>query len=100
MGYERFYQFIKDEAGIKVDASRLDLKIEKDFNIYGDEAEDFLIKFSKEFNVDIAAFNFDEHFNPESDKISRFISNIFKKKTRKDLTIRDLIRAINEGKLV
>lgn len=99
MDNSKFYEFLKEETGVFFDDVSPNCYIEKDLDIYGDEAEDFLIKFSKEFNVDITSFNFDEHFNSEVDKISLWLSSLFGKEKKKDLTIYDLKNALIKGKL-
>lgn len=99
MNFDNFYQFIKRETDHEIDNYSPNLRIENDFNIYGDEAVDFIIKFSKEFNIDISSFNFNEHFSPEADKISLFILKLFKKVKANNLTINDLKNAIKVGKL-
>lgn len=63
----------------------------KDLLIYGDDAEEFLQAFSKEFNVDISNFNIGEYFLNEG-------VHFFGKK-KKVLTLADLEKAIETGKL-
>ncbi|MBP1224728.1 DUF1493 family protein [Flavobacterium sp. 1355] len=99
MDNSKFYKFLKEETGKNFDDESPNYYIEKDLNIYGDEAEDFLMKFSNEFKVDITSFNFGEHFNPEADKIYLWFYNLFYKKNKKDLTIEDLKKAIIKTKL-
>jgi hypothetical protein len=99
MNFSNLYLFLKEETGYEINDTSPNLRIEKDLGIYGDEAEDFIIKFSKEFNIDISNFAFNNYFNLETDKISLFIFNFFKKTVRKDLTISDLKKAIEIGKL-
>lgn len=77
-------------------------KIQDDLGIYGDDAVEFLISFSKEFNVDISSFMAADYFSSEGDMvlpaIIRFLINK-KKKKRKLITIGHLEKAILEGKL-
>jgi len=101
MNFSDLYLFLKKETGYEINDTSPNWKIGDDLGFYGDEAEDFIIKFSKEFNIDISNFAFNNYFNPEIDKISLSIFNFFKKgqTEKKDLTIKDLKDAIESGKL-
>lgn len=66
----------------------------------GDDAYEFLIEYSKLFNVDISIFKFSEYFGGEGlDFIGYILQqlNIKKRKIRRDLTIEDQIRGIEYG---
>lgn len=95
----KLYNFLKQETGRDLNENSPDLKLEKDLGLYGDEAADFLIRFSNEFNVDIQDFDFSKHFNSEIDFISLFLYKIFNKKEKEQLTIQDLKEAIIKHKL-
>ncbi|AWG25816.1 hypothetical protein FK004_11590 [Flavobacterium kingsejongi] len=99
VNYMLLYKFLNEETGKIINDTSPNWKIEKDLGIYGDEAEDFIIRFSNRFNVDISNFNFKEHFNSEIDSISLFIVNLFYKKEKNELTINDLKKAVKNGKL-
>jgi len=99
MDFIKLYQFLKAETTYSIDDNSSNLSIEKDLKIYGDDAYDLLVKYSKEFNVDISNFNFNKYFNSEIDGISLFILNLFGRKKKIDLTIKDLKEAIVLGKL-
>ena len=43
----KLYNFLKQETGRDLNENSPDLKLEKDLGLYGDEAADFLIRFSK-----------------------------------------------------
>ncbi len=90
--------FLKEQLGENKNYSP-DIMLYKDLNLYGEEAYDFLIRFSQKFSVDILNFNFSRHFPPEIDIISHTIFNLFKNKKYLDLTIADLEKAILKGKL-
>lgn len=76
--------------------------LEKDLGMSGDDAVEFLLEFSKKFNVDIGNFKFKECFSPEGDfilpAILRFLTG---KKSEKhaELTLGDLERAVLAGRL-
>lgn len=99
MDYKELYYFLKNETGKTIDDSSPNLRIEKDLHIYGDEAIEFLEKFSEKFNVKIDDFHFEKYFNNEGDIIGLFIKNMFKKSKKIDLTINDLKEAIKKGRL-
>ncbi|MHC0448248.1 hypothetical protein ACWA1F_22775 [Flavobacterium sp. 3-218] len=99
MDYSKLYQFLNKQTGKFFNDQSPNYWIEKDLGIYGDEAVDFLVQFSSGFDVNISDFNFAEHFNSESDKISLFVSNFFKRKNKKDLTIQDLKDALIKRRL-
>lgn len=100
MNNTKIYEFLFQETGKVINDESPNYRIQKDLNIYGDEAVDFLTKFSKKFNVKIDNFIFDDYFDPEIDKISLFILNVFRKKIiKKELTIENLKEAIKKGEL-
>ncbi|MDR2204930.1 MAG: DUF1493 family protein [Flavobacteriaceae bacterium] len=69
-----------------------DTRIENDLDIYGDDADDFIIAFGKEFNVDVSWFRIGEYFNSEN-------SRPFNVKKKKNLTIAHLEKAVIAGRL-
>lgn len=86
-----------------------EMKLYKDFKLEGEDAEEFLMHFIKEFNVKFGEnFNFNERFYPEYDPA--FIKNIFapilalfntvsknNQPQLKDLSIAELQKAIHTG---
>jgi len=77
-------------------------RIEKDLGISGDDAVEFIIAFSKQFNVNISDFMAEEYFDSEGDKILPLIIRFFtgeKKSKNKELKLGDLEKAIKAGKL-
>jgi hypothetical protein len=86
-----------------------DMKLYKNFGLEGEDAEDFLLHFTKEFNITFSKdFNFKDRFYLEYEE--GFIKNLFapfiaafnllnNKKTPilKDLSIAELQEAINTG---
>lgn len=76
--------------------------IEGDLKITGDDSDEFLIAFGKEFNVDISGFKIGDYFGSEGDPVLRTLNRILirrKKRSKKTLTIRHLEKAVLAGKL-
>lgn len=73
-----------------------------EIGISGDDAIDFLEKFSKRFDVDISAFDFMKYFNDEGE-VSISILDYWlgnkKNRTKNQLTVGDLQKAVLAGKL-
>ncbi|TWP31558.1 DUF1493 family protein [Apibacter muscae] len=89
-----------------------DMKLHKDFGLVGDDVDDFLIHFIKEFNISVSNdFNFDERFYPEAYTLNAIFKVIFNKAKSlflqktiqepelKDLSIAELQEAIKIGVL-
>ncbi len=77
-------------------------RVKEDLKINGDDADDFLIAFGKEFNVEVSKFKVDEYFDGEGDPILSAIIRMFtgkKKRQTKELTIGQLKKAIIAGRL-
>jgi hypothetical protein len=76
--------------------------IEKDLGITGDDADEFLIAFGKEFNVDVNQFSIGDYFGDEGDPILpaiiRFLTGR-KEREKKILTIGHLEKAVIAGRL-
>ncbi|MCB0453443.1 MAG: DUF1493 family protein, partial [Aequorivita sp.] len=71
----------------------LNTTVQGDLKIYGDDASDILIKFCNKFKVDYSKFNFDKYFRSEPSW-----TDIFKKKKEfEDLTMGDLVKAVQNG---
>lgn len=77
-------------------------RIEKDLNIWGDDAVCFIIKFGKKFNVDVSNFMAADYFDGEG---IDFLGAIFrmvtgkKEKEKKILTLGHLEKSVIAGKL-
>ncbi|MBE2288623.1 MAG: DUF1493 family protein [Chitinophagaceae bacterium] len=57
--------FTIDRSGDEGDHYDLNTDIEKHIGITGDDAAEYILAFSKRYNVDISEFDFDQHFDPE-----------------------------------
>jgi Protein of unknown function (DUF1493) len=76
--------------------------IEKGLKITGDDSDEFLIAFGKEFNVDVSKFPIGDYFGDEGDPILpaiiRFLTGKKKRQT-KTITIGQLEKAVIAGRL-
>lgn len=82
------------------DILNYDIRIYHDLNIYGDDADELLEKYAKEFNVDISFFKFTDYFPEEGDILISTLIRILSLKQRtkyKELKISDLIHAAETG---
>lgn len=76
--------------------------LDTDLDMYGDEASDFIMKYSNEFKVDISNFDFGKYFRQEGDPILfKLLTRIgFEKNVeRKGLTVLDLYNGLLNNKL-
>ena len=101
---EKLILFIQNETFVKDIVITKDTAVDADLGITGDDADDFIIAFSKEFNVDVSDFDIGKYFNGEGDKTISTIFNFLLKgtkevKIKKTLLVADLERAITIGKL-
>jgi hypothetical protein len=77
-------------------------QLQKDLKIWGDDADEILIKFSTEFGVDVSRFPTGEYFEDEGDQTFKDIFSFFskgKRRPKKILTIGDLEKSIAAGRL-
>jgi acyl carrier protein len=71
--------------------------IEKDLKIRGDDSDEFIIAFGKEFCVDVSQFPIGDYFGDEGDPVLPAIIRAVrgkKKKQKKKLTVGHLEKAI------
>lgn len=96
-GYKLPWPFLYGKKQINRDTT-----LEGDLGITGDDADEFLIAFGEEFNVDVDQFPLGDYFDDERDFVSRAIIRIFRNKSkpeRKKLTVAHLEKAIKTGRL-
>lgn len=99
MSNTNFYiEELKDFINNEMWPSDIDItrhtRIEADLGITGDDAEEFIIAYSKKYNVDVSEFMAADYFDAEG--ISLILS---RNPNNKHLTIEHLIRGIITGKL-
>ena len=94
--------FIIKQAIVNNKAITRETKIEDDLGVTGDDSDEFLIAFGKEFNVDVSKFPIGNYFGDEGDQILPAIIRMFtgkKKRQTKKLTIGHLEKAVMAGRL-
>jgi hypothetical protein len=81
--WEELESFIRKEAGVgnKKILAKSDT-LERDLDITGDDAEDFMGNFFLTFKVDHGDFSLDQYFSGEGFNPFEMIAMIFSKKTR------------------
>ncbi|TAJ14737.1 DUF1493 family protein [Marinilabiliaceae bacterium JC017] len=73
------------------------LRLEEDLTIYGDDAVEFIEKFSVKFKVDIRDLDYGKYFTKETSFY--FLVKYFISKNKRFLTLGDLENAVKVGKL-
>lgn len=95
-------QLIVNKLGVDYEDVLPETMLEEDLGLYGDDAMEFLVVFSKEFNVDISNFMAADYFSPEGDIILPSLIRAItgkKKKKQKYLQVQHLEKAILAGRL-
>lgn len=100
--FEALYGFLSDEfPGKRFDDTSPDWRLEEDLGLYGDDADEFIARFSERFGIDISRFDIADHFRPEGEFVFYWLYHLFfKKRTRLSPSITDLKTALRIGKLV
>ena len=100
--FEKLKEFTVEQAGLEEKEITENASLENDLGIYGDDAIEYLVAFGKKFNVDISKFMAADYVSAEGIDIIGPVVRLFtgkKEKTRKDLTIRHLEKAVLAGRL-
>ncbi len=100
--WEKVKEFVVRMTAVDDEEVTKNTSLQNDLGIYGDDAVDFILAFSKEFKVDVSNFRAADYFNPEGIDTAGAFENLFsgkKPKQKKDLTISDLEKAIGAGRL-
>jgi hypothetical protein len=57
--------FVSQRRATRPDRLQLEMRLQRDLGLDGDEAEEFFTEFFSEFHVDHRTFNFKKHFGSE-----------------------------------
>lgn len=100
--FSKLKEFIVEEAAVEDKEVFYEAKIEDDLGVTGDDAVDFLMAYSKTFNVDVSMFMAADYFDEEGDPVLPAVIRLFtgqKKKKNKILTVAHLEKGILAGRL-
>lgn len=101
--FERICDFVERQQGKLYPKLTRDVTIERQLFLTGFDAFEFILDFSKEFNVDISNFMAADYFEAEGSMsvTIKYWLGMTKKpwKYRKELTLGDLEQAVIVGKL-
>jgi hypothetical protein len=91
--YDRVVEFVRSETRTRRQLSS-NTDVAKDLGVDGDDARDFMLRFQREFDVDLSHFNFDRHFGGEGFRLTAAImSAVGKGNVRAPVTISVLLDA-------
>lgn len=94
--FENIRAFIVEKIGVdEIEVTREAL-LQNDLGIYGDDAVDLIVAFSKKFKVDVSNFMAADYFKPEGFDVLGLFA---KDKHRKNLTVGHLEKAVLVGRL-
>ena len=95
---EQVKDFIAENARVDRRLLSATTSLFADLGIDGDDAHELIDAFSKRFHVDMARFVFADYFGPEAgfNPLVYMWRRLLLRSARKELTIRDLERAVSE----
>lgn len=97
--FDRIKSFVIKERGKYRKPLTPETTLEKDLKITGDDADEFLYAFAKEFKVDVTCFDISKYFVSEG-SLSLVKLTLFGISTgNPQITLRDLEKAVKKGKL-
>ncbi len=62
---EQVQWVVANETGNPPTRITMNTRIQSDLGVAGDDGEDLLVRFQKEFSVDMSSLRYDKHFEPE-----------------------------------
>ena len=98
--FKKIIDFVSDKAGVDPNRIERTTRLELDLGVYGDDAEELIIGYSKRFNVDVSQFMLSDYFNGESDPLTLLLCWLFRaKSSKKDLTVGHVEKGVIAGRL-
>lgn len=91
--YRELIEFLSSELSVQASQIHIDSVLEENLGVYGDDAIDLILLFSKKFDVNVENFDIYKYFSPEGGKIF-FKFRYSKGRKQKELTVKDLLNAI------
>jgi Protein of unknown function (DUF1493) len=94
--YDSVLDFVSSETSTRKQHLSGNTDIARDLGVDGDEAEEFMLKFQRECDVDLSNFRSDRYFGGQGVTLIPFIKLLLGKgEVRDPLTITDLFAAAN-----
>lgn len=94
--FEELRAFIVKQIGVDEEEVTKEASLQNDLGVYGDDAVDLIVAFSKKFKVNVSNFMAADYFKPEGiDTLGLFT----KGQARKKLTVGHLEKAAMAGRL-
>ncbi|MDX1937545.1 MAG: DUF1493 family protein [Flavihumibacter sp.] len=98
--FDRLKEFTISQSAVNDEEITRETKLAEDLGVYGDDAVDFIIAYSKFFNVDVTKFMAADYFRAEGGiKLPSFLTTIFDGDKKKELTVGHLEKGILAGRL-
>jgi hypothetical protein len=77
--YDRVLDFVSSETATRKQHLSGNTDIAMDLGVEGDDAVEFMLKFQREFDVDLSNFCFDQYFGGEGFMLIPFIKSLLGK---------------------
>jgi hypothetical protein len=99
---ERVIVLVSDHMGVKQEALGSNSDLADDARMYGLDADEFLEAYAEEFNVHMAGFDFNRHFDPEGGPFAELYNFLFERQllTKTSLRVRDLVISAQAGRWI
>lgn len=100
--FELLRKFITENTIADIDKISRDSDVRSDLVLSGDDAIEFILKYSKRFKVDVTNFMAADYVEPEGDKIFPFFVRVItgsQKRKLKKLLVGHLVKGIEVGRL-
>ena len=98
--FHKLKEFTISQSAVNDEEITRETRLAEDLGVYGDDAVDFIIAYSKAFNVDVTKFMAADYFRAEGGiRLPLFLTTIFNFDEKKVLTIGHLEKGILAGRL-
>ena len=99
--FNKLKEFVVNKSGVDDEPINESTRIQEDLGVSGDDAVEFILAYSKEFNVDVTNFMAADYFEDEGGlRIWYFLKGAFGfSKKGKILTVGHLEKGIHAGRL-
>ena len=100
--FDKLKNFVVKESYVDDEVITDETIIEDDLGVSGDDAVEFMMAYSKEFNVDLSRFMAADYFSPEGSGVFSLIKSVFRigdDPNKKTLTVGHLLKGVQAGRL-